>query len=141
MSLAQGSPPQMSPERLYRHDHPPDSQLVTWEDVREIGPVFATAVRHALIIAWIALAVALATGVATAILSIRQDRNTAAIARSACTFVAVLEDSETRERELAVTDRGGRVTHLQSADRLARFTRRARASGIKCPPPKVRLMP
>jgi hypothetical protein len=126
----------MSPERLFRHDHPPDSEPMLWGDARTIAEVAAGAIRHAYWLAALAITLTLFTGIATAYLSVRADNNRHAIEQSSCTFINVLEDSETRERALANTGSlADKNAHLASADRLAHYVSRARATGIHCPPP------
>lgn len=125
----------MSPERLFRHDHPPDEEPMLWGDARTIADVAAAAIRHAYVLAAIAISLALFIGVATAYLSVRADKNRHANELTSCTFINVLEDSETRERSLANSGSlANRNIHMASADRLAGYVNRARATGIHCPP-------
>jgi hypothetical protein len=65
----------------------------------------------------------------------RVDANTNHVANTSCLFIAVLEDAADREEQLARTDDAkNHQAHVDSAMRLNRQAKLARATGISCPP-------
>jgi hypothetical protein len=128
----------MSPDRLDRHDHPPDEEIVTWGNLRELTPPFMGRVRHAVVVgtavACFALLTALALAVIVAIQLKHVNDNTSQLQTVSCQFIGVLEDSGFREHELA---RSGpdRMTHQRSADYFDAKIAEARKT-VHCPPPQ-----
>jgi hypothetical protein len=133
----------MSPDRLNRHDHPPDDAVVTWGELRQVGTELVRRFVRAL--HWLALALLIAflvTSVTGGVVISKQGHNTSRVAQntrniqaSSCLFLGVLEDSADRERSLAATARSqSRMAHVRSATYFESRIRLVRASGLKCPP-------